>query len=25
VDTPFSQRAKREGIDFVGGKPDGKL
>jgi protein phosphatase PTC7 len=24
-DTPFSRRAKEEGIDFVGGKPDGKL
>jgi hypothetical protein len=25
VDTPFSRRAKQEGLDFVGGKPDGKL
>jgi hypothetical protein len=24
ADTPFSRRAKEEGIDFVGGKPDGE-
>lgn len=25
LETPFSRRAKQEGIDFVGGKPDGMI